>query len=200
MRDDDLAHTCKCLGEINRMTEDIQISAETTPNPNTLKFVVNRQLLKSGGVDFPDKEKAKGSPLAVKLFEVASVRGVFVGTNFITVTKSEDIPWKDLALNVTDLIRESLQSGLHVDEEIIHEQKDMDPIERKVRDILDREIRPAVAMDGGDILFKRYIDGVVTLHLRGSCSSCPSSVMTLKMGVENRLRSVIPEIKEVIQE
>ena len=178
----------------------VQITAEIPPNPNTLKFVVNRTLLGSGNVDFPDREKAKESPLASRLFEVPQVAGVFVGTNFITVTKAPEADWNGLIAAVTDTIRGVLNSGGDVvgraDEA---GAASADPIERRIREILDREIRPAVAMDGGDITFIGYRDGVVTLHLRGSCSSCPSSIMTLKMGVENRLRSEIPEIREVQQ-
>lgn len=178
----------------------LQISAEVTPNPNTLKFVVNRNLLEHGSVDFPDKEKAKESPVASQLFELDSVNGVFIGTNFITVTKSPEADWNQMVGPVADKIRTVLNSTSSVVAKAEVSSKESEgPIEQKIREILDREIRPAVAMDGGDITFLSYREGVVTLHLQGSCSSCPSSIMTLKMGVENRLRSEIPEVKEVVQ-
>ena len=181
---------------------NIQISAEITPNPNTLKFVVNRTFLESGSMDFPDKEKAQESPLASKLFEIPKVAGVFIGTNFITVTKTPEADWNELITPVVNLLRQLLanpETVIGKAEAVAEASKNADPVESKVREILDREIRPAVAMDGGDITFLSYKEGIVTLHLRGSCSACPSSVMTLKMGVENRLKQEIPEIKEVVQ-
>ena len=185
----------------------VQISAETTPNPNTLKFVVNKTFFEFGSMDFPDKEKAQESPLASKLFDIPSVAGVFIGTNFITVTKTTEADWNTLITPVVNTIRALLSTGEAVtgtgkNTETKAEgagAKAADPVETKIREILDREIRPAVAMDGGDIVFLKYEDGVVTLHLRGSCSACPSSVMTLKMGVENRLKAEVPGVKEVVQ-
>lgn len=183
------------------MNTAVQISAEITPNPNTLKFVVNRQLLPSGSLDYTDREKAKDSALASRLFDVPSVAAVFIGTNFITVTKAPEADWNSLVATVAEVIRNSLASGEKFSgpAETAAAGGPADPIERKIREILDREIRPAVAMDGGDINFIDYKEGIVTLHLKGSCSQCPSSIMTLKMGVENRLKSEIPEIKEVVQ-
>ncbi|MBI4433008.1 MAG: NifU family protein [Candidatus Omnitrophica bacterium] len=180
----------------------LEISAEVTPNPNTLKFNVNRVLIAEGSLNFTDKEKAKGSALPEKLFEVPSVLGVMVGRNFITVTKNPEAGWNALVEPVTKVIRSILES-----DHILFPQGapaaaaagDISEIEQKIRAILDNEIRPAVAMDGGDITFYGYDNGVVTLHLQGSCSSCPSSVMTLKMGVENRLKALIPEVREVVQ-
>jgi len=142
--------------------------------------------------------------LASAIFEIESVIGVFIGTNFITVTKAPAANWNNLVAPVTEKIRALLDSGetlFSKEAPVSHETTaGGDPeIEKKIRAILDNEIRPAVAMDGGDITFYGYENGVVTLHLQGSCSSCPSSIMTLKMGVENRLKSLIPEIKEVVQ-
>lgn len=178
----------------------IQVNAEVTPNPNTLKFGVNRRLLESGSIDFPDKRKAQESPLASKLFEIESVNGVFIGTNFVTVTKTPAADWKDLIPGVSETLKAALSSsGSAVGRAEESPQDSGDPIERRIREILDREIRPAVAMDGGDVAFVSYEDGIVTLHLKGACSACPSAVMTLKMGVEHRLKSEIPEVKEVVQ-
>lgn len=183
---------------------EIQITVEITPNPNTLKFNVNKMLLEAGSIDFPTKEKAAEAYLASELFKVEHVTGVHIGTTFVTVTKNPDVRWEELAQPVTDKIKSLLSS----DKELfpaslipaapVRTAGDSE-IEQKIREILDNEIRPAVAMDGGDIVFHGYENGVVTLHLQGSCSSCPSSVMTLKMGVENRLKQSIPDIKEVVQ-
>ena len=183
----------------------LEISAEITPNPNTLKFNVNKTLIQSGSVNFPDKEKAKGALLPSRLFEIENVLGVMIGPTFITVTKNPDSQWPSLVPSVT----ETIKSLLSTNDILFPQQASADAapadnsanseIERKIREILDAEIRPAVAMDGGDITFYGYENGVVTLHLQGSCSSCPSSIMTLKMGVENRLRALIPEVKEVVQ-
>lgn len=191
---------------------EIDIQAELTPNPNTLKFVVDRELLSAGSRDFPTRESAQGQPLPEALFGIEHVAGVLIGTDFITVTKKPAIEWPVAAVPVVDKIREFLKAGSPV----IDESKTATPfqerlasakaateepggIESKIREILDAEIRPAVARDGGDIIFYGYDDGVVKLHLQGSCSSCPSSIMTLKVGIENRLKMSFPEIKEVIQ-
>ena len=183
----------------------VEISAEITPNPNTLKFNVNKALIQSGSLNYPDKAKAKGALLPERLFEIENVLGVMIGPSFITVTKNPDSQWPALVPAVT----ETLKSLLSSKETLFPQQAAADAapadnsanseIERKIREVLDAEIRPAVAMDGGDITFYGYENGVVTLHLQGSCSSCPSSIMTLKMGVENRLRALIPEVKEVVQ-
>ena len=185
--------------------ETIQISAEVTPNPNTLKFNVNKTLLESGSLNFPDRKSAAGAYLPEKLFEVESVLGVMIGRDFITVTKLPAANWQSIVSTVTEKIKTILGSGQTLFPQefqttaIASGSGNDSEIEKKICEILDSEIRPAVAMDGGDITFYGYRDGVVTLHLQGSCSSCPSSVMTLKMGVENRLRQAIPEVKEVVQ-
>lgn len=182
------------------MNEHIDITAEMTPNPNTLKFNVNRTLCESGSMNFPDAAKAKGSPIEA-IFEIANVLGVMVGRDFITVTKRPEAPWQPMVEPLIAKMREVItQKGVLFAAPGASQGSSGDnEIEAKIKAILDNEIRPAVAMDGGDILFHGYKDGVVTLYLQGSCSSCPSSVMTLKMGVENRLKSLIPEIREVVQ-
>ena len=182
-------------------TETIQISAEVTPNPNTLKFNVNKVMVAIGTMNFPDREKAKGNLLAEKLFEIDSVIGVMVGREFITVTKAPASSWQTIVEPVTATIKEVLVSGALTFPPAAGETPTVPntDIEKRIMEILDAEIRPAVNMDGGDITFHGYSDGIVTLHLQGSCSSCPSSIMTLKMGVENRLKSLIPEIREVVQ-
>lgn len=180
----------------------IEIAAQSTPNPNTLKFIVNQILLDFGMVDFPNAEKAAGSPLAEKLFALGNVSGVMVGINFISVTKNENIGWDKLGEAVVNTIRSTLQEGgklLDDSASTAHASGSSSDVEEKIKAILDQEIRPAVAMDGGDITFHSFENGVVTLQLRGACSSCPASTMTLKMGVEARLRELIPEVREVVQ-
>jgi len=178
----------------------LKISAEATPNPNTIKFAVNRRFLSSGGVDFPDAASAEKSPLSSRLFGLNTVSGVYIGTDFISVTRKRDVDWATLVPRAADLIREVLESGVTIVEEKTPDAPAaQNSVEKKIREVLDREIRPAVAMDGGDITFIAYKDGVVTLHLKGSCSSCPSAILTLKAGVESRLRATIPEVKEVEQ-
>jgi NFU1 iron-sulfur cluster scaffold homolog, mitochondrial len=183
-------------------SQELQISAESTPNPNTIKFSMNRSFLESGGADFPDAETAKQSPLAMELFNHPDVRGVYIGTNFVTLTKDSQAEWPNLIPKAVEIMKGVLQSGVKVVEagaNVTPEAEAPSPLDQQIRDILDREIRPAVAMDGGDVTFVSFKEGIVKLHLKGSCSSCPSAMMTLKMGVENRLRSLIPEIKEVVQ-
>ena len=186
------------------MTEqnEIHITAEMTPNPNTLKFNVDRELIESGAYDFPNKDAAKNSYLASELFEIGNVTGVYIAKDFITVTKTVETGWQALASTLIEKIKAAIQSGQKlVSESAVPSTNAAGDgvVEQKIRQVLDQEIRPAVARDGGDIIFYGYKDGIVTLHLQGACSSCPSSIMTLKMGVENRLKQVVPEIKEVIQ-
>ena len=185
---------------------DFQINAEITPNPNTLKFNVGRTLIEAGSLNFPDKEKAKGVLLAESLFNIDNVLGVMIGGDFVTVTKRPESNWQVLVQPIIEKLKALLSSGqplVPTDTAAAAATSGHaggnGEIERKIREILDAEIRPAVAMDGGDITFYGYENGVVTLHLQGSCSHCPSSIMTLKMGVENRLKSLIPEIREVVQ-
>jgi Fe-S cluster biogenesis protein NfuA len=182
----------------------VYVSLEFTPNPNTLKYSVNRELLASGAANFTRKEDAKDrSPLADRLFAVPGIAAVMIGRNFVTVTKADDGDWEQVHRSASTLIEEHLSR----DEPVLLGEASSSSqgakggdseIERKIREILDNEVRPAVAMDGGDITFEKYEAGVVYVYLQGSCSGCPSSTMTLKMGIENRLREAIPEIQEVV--
>lgn len=183
---------------------NLEISAELTPNPNTLKFNVGTSgrspLLPRGSVNFTDKSSAGDSLLALRLFEIEEVAGVMIGVDFVSVSKKPEADWQMMARDVVETIRYFIQSGEPVVAKYLEESAvEASPIEKQIREILDAEIRPAVARDGGDIIFYGYEDGVVKLHLQGACSSCPSSVLTLKMGIENRLKESFPEIKEVIQ-
>jgi Fe-S cluster biogenesis protein NfuA len=180
----------------------VYVSLEFTPNPNTLKYSVNRELLDKGAVNLLSKEDAEArSPLAARLFEVAGIAGVMIGKNFVTVTKTEDGDWDVVHKNSSSIIEHHLtQGGVIV---IENGQQDAHKggngeVENKIKEILDNEIRPAVAMDGGDITFEKFEDGVVYLYLQGSCSGCPSSTATLKVGIETRLRDAIPEVREVV--
>jgi Fe-S cluster biogenesis protein NfuA len=180
----------------------VYVSLEFTPNPNTLKYSVNRQLIDRGAANFLNKEEAeKRSPLALKLFDVPGICGVMIGKNFVTVTKTEEGDWDVVHKNSTSIIEKHLAQNELVLNDIgpqeAHKGGESE-IENKIREILDTEIRPAVAMDGGDITFEKYEDGTVYLYLQGACSGCPSSTATLKMGIETRLRQAIPEIVEVV--
>lgn len=180
----------------------VSISLEFTPNPNTLKFVVNRQFMERGAANFTNVSQTEKSPLAKRLFEIPGVAAVMIGTTFVTITKSAEGDWDVLADQVPEAVQSHLQSGkpalLETWAPPASTGNESD-IEKKIKEILDNEIRPAVAMDGGDIVFGRYDDGIVYLQLQGACSSCPSSIATLKMGVEARLKETIPEVKEVVQ-
>jgi Fe-S cluster biogenesis protein NfuA len=171
-----------------------------------LKYVVDRRLVASGAVNFTNREDAeKKSPLARKLMDVKGVTAVMVGLNFVTVTKGEDGEWDEL----NDAVMATLDSHLEANEPVVDEAAvaaaraaassgGTGSVEDRIRDILDAEIRPAVAQDGGDITLDRFENGIVYLHMQGSCSGCPSSTATLKMGIEGRLREAIPEVTEVV--
>ncbi|MGF1659768.1 MAG: NifU family protein [Rubrimonas sp.] len=177
------------------------IQTESTPNPATLKFLPGRTVLAQGSADFPTREDAAGSPLARRLFAIDGVESVFFGSDFITVGKSE-MDWAHLKPAVLGAIMEHFTSGEPVMEggalggHAEHDGPDGE-IVRQIKELLDTRVRPAVAQDGGDITFHGFESGVVYLHMRGACAGCPSSTMTLKMGIENLLRHYIPEVSEV---
>ena len=179
---------------------DVDIYPEQTPNPGTLRFALDRTINERGGKDFTDAASASDSPLACRLFRLEGVMGVYVGRDFVTVTKTEGRAWDEALVDaITTAIREHLGSGEPaVTGAVSSHTAAASDVESRIHQILDEEIRPAVAMDGGDIVFLGYYDGVVELHLQGSCSGCPSSLMTLKMGIEQRLRQEIPEIVDVV--
>ncbi len=178
------------------------IQTEQTPNPATLKFIPGRAVLENGTFDFPSAEAAARSPLARRLFDVDGVTRVFLGGDFVTVTKAADIDWPVLKPAVLGAIMEHFTSGEPVltDSEAggdVAAPEGESEVEAQIRDLLDTRVRPAVAQDGGDIVFQRFEDGIVYLHMQGSCSGCPSSTATLKMGIENLLRHYVPEVTEV---
>ncbi|PZQ46972.1 MAG: NifU family protein [Rhodovulum sulfidophilum] len=179
------------------------IQTESTPNPATLKFLPGRAVLAAGTADFPTEAAANGSPLARRVFGAGGVAGVFFGPDFVTVTKTEDADWAHIKPGILGAIMEHYQSGEPVMEgetgavgHAAHDGPD-EEIVTQIKELLDTRVRPAVAQDGGDITFHGFERGVVYLHMQGACAGCPSSTMTLKMGIENLLRHYIPEVTEV---
>jgi Fe-S cluster biogenesis protein NfuA len=180
------------------------IQTESTPNPATLKFLPGQTVLELGTADFPSAEAAAKSPLAKRIFAAGGVTGVFFGTDFVTVTKAESVDWPHIKPQILGAIMEHYQSGAPVIEgegatgggHAEHIGEDGDVV-RQIKELLDTRVRPAVAQDGGDITFHGFDRGVVYLHMKGACAGCPSSTLTLKMGIENLLRHYIPEVLEV---
>lgn len=179
------------------------IQTESTPNPATLKFLPGQTVLELGTADFPSLEAAEKSALARRIFAAGGVTGVFLGNDFVTVTKAEAMEWQHIKPAILGAIMEHFQSGAAVmDGDATagghkeHTGEDGD-IVRQIKELLDTRVRPAVAQDGGDITFHGFDRGVVYLHMQGACAGCPSSTLTLKMGIENLLRHYIPEVLEV---
>ena len=178
------------------------IQTESTPNPATLKFLPGQAVLETGSADFPAADTAAKSPLARRIFEVDGVAGVFFGTDFVTVTKSDAVAWDHIKAAILGAIMEHYQSGEPAIEGQAsggHEAGDGENAElvTQIKELLDTRVRPAVAQDGGDITFHGFDRGVVYLHLQGACAGCPSSTLTLKMGIENLLKHYLPEVTEV---
>ena len=180
------------------------IETERTPNPATLKFLPGREIMGDTTVHFANAQAAARSPLALRLFEIDGVAAVFLGSDFITIT-TDGADWQDLKPAVLGAIMEHLTAGLPVVEQdnaaaaLEDSGEDDDDVVRQIKDLLDTRVRPAVAQDGGDIVFKGFEDGIVYLHMQGSCAGCPSSTATLKHGVENLLRHFVPEVAVVRQ-
>ena len=189
----------------------ISIYTEMTPNPETMKFVANKLLYPGKSIDFPDMESAKPSPLATELFGFPFIKAVFIASNFVTLTKtSETEDWQDVIPTIRTFLKEYLEEGkMVVNEEELATVKqtssnevsaDDDDIVKRIKELLDNYVRPAVEMDGGAIQFKSYDAGTVKLAMQGSCSGCPSSMITLKAGIEGMMKRMIPEVKEVVAE
>lgn len=179
------------------------IQTESTPNPATLKFLPGQNVLEVGTADFPSVDAAAKSPLANRIFAVEGVTGVFFGIDFVTVTKADAVEWDHIKPAILGAIMEHYQSGAPVIEgeqaasgHAEHTGEDGE-IVTQIKELLDTRVRPAVAQDGGDITFHGFDRGVVYLHMQGACAGCPSSTLTLKMGIENLLRHYIPEVVEV---
>ncbi len=178
------------------------IQTEQTPNPATLKFLPGRPVMVSGTANFTNEEAARVSPLAERLFSLPEVTGVFFGADFITVSKGGDGDWYQLKPAVLAAIMEHFTAGRPVlladaVPGIGETDEDEDEVVAQIKELLETRVRPAVAQDGGDIIFHDFEDGVVYLHMQGSCAGCPSSTATLKAGIENMLRHYIPEVTEV---
>ena len=197
------------------MQVPVNIYSEMTPNPSTMKFVANKYLLLTGeSVDFTSGSEAKGfSPLAEELFKFPFVHGVFIASNFVTITKSDNIPWDFITMEIREFIKAWIADGKDIliqmpapkatpeaTEDSPKKEYAPSEYDDAIRDLLDEYVKPAVEMDGGAIQFKSYNDGVVNLMLQGSCSGCPSSMVTLKAGIEGMMKRMIPEVKEVVAE
>jgi Fe-S cluster biogenesis protein NfuA len=179
------------------------IETERTPNPATLKFLPGRTVSESGGIDFASPEAAEGSPLATALFSLGDVEGVFVGRDFISVTKAEGAAdWTALKPQVLGVLADHFASGAplmvaEAPEEALNDDPADADIILQIRELIDTRVRPAVAADGGDIVYRGFDKGVVLLKMHGACSGCPSSTATLKNGIENLLKHYVPEVVEV---
>ena len=193
--------------------------AESTPNPASMKFVANRILIENGATaQYLSKAETKGSPLAAKLFEFPFVKAVFMTSNFITVLKTDSILWEDITLELREFLTTYISNGNSIitelptiempvdntfekkEEAFMEHNSPTTETEVKIVEILEQYIRPAVENDGGSITFKSFKEGIVTVQLRGSCSGCPSSTITLKAGIEALLKKMIPDVKEVVSE
>lgn len=184
----------------------VSIYTEATPNPDSLKFVMNKMLLTGRSVDFERGDEVAFAPLAEAIFnEYSYVKGVFIMNNFVTVRKDGDIDWFEVKSSISDFIKNWVSEGKVIVGEIpetdnISGELDGDAVVAKIKAMLDQYVKPAVEMDGGAIQFKSFDNGIVTLMMQGSCSGCPSSTVTLKSGIEGLLRRMVPEVKEVVAE
>jgi Fe-S cluster biogenesis protein NfuA len=186
----------------------VSIYTEMTPNPETMKFVANKLLYPGKSIDFPDEAAAGPSPLAKELFAFPFIRSVFIASNFVTLSKTPETNWDDVIPSVRQFLKEYLEEGKAVinEDQIVAPKEsniasadDTDVVVR-IKELLENYVKPAVEMDGGAISFKGFDNGTVTLMLQGSCSGCPSSMITLKTGIEGMMKRMIPEVKEVVAE
>ena len=184
-------------------TTVIDIYTEATPNPETLKFVVNKMLFENESADFQNMESAKNSPLAMDLFGFPFVKGVFIMNNFVTITKHPETLWEDIMPSLKAFIKKYVQDGRPIAYKV-EEVKSGEPligeaVVSKIKEVLENYVKPAVEMDGGAIQYKKFDEetGILNVMLQGSCSGCPSSMITLKSGIENLMKRMVPEVKEV---
>ena len=175
------------------------VQIEITPNPNSLKFIPGKVVSNAGSFEITKKDEIKNQ-LVKDILSINGVESIFLGKDFISVNKYDGIPWEEIKHIIISFINEFYSSGKDfvIDKNLNEQSETHDQIEKKIVQLLDEKIRPAVAKDGGDIKFKEFKDGVVKVQLQGSCSGCPSSTMTLKRGVENLLCHYLPEVKEVV--
>ena len=174
------------------------VQTENTPNPNSLKFLPGKIVSNHGSFEITKKDETNNE-LVRNLLSINGIQGIFLGRDFISINKYDDTSWDEIKHIVISLINDFYSSGKEfvIDKDLIEMNEDLKDIEKKIVQILDQKIRPAVAKDGGDIKFKEFKNGIVKVQLQGSCSGCPSSVMTLKQGVQNLLCHYLPEVKEV---
>ena len=174
------------------------VQTESTPNPNSLKFLPGKKVSNSGPYEIKNKDDIQNE-LVRNILSINGIEGIFLGEDFISVNKRDDINWEEIKHIVISLINDFYSDGREfvIDENVNDDDLDLSEIEKKIVKILEEKIRPAVARDGGDIKFKEFTDGIVKVQLQGSCSGCPSSTMTLKQGVQNLLCHYIPEVKAV---
>jgi len=181
------------------------IQTEQTPNPQTLKFLPGKAVMNEGTAFFQNVNETSNSPLAKRLFSVEGVEGVFLGSDFITITKKENLEWQVMKPSVLGAIVDHFNSGDEIyipktkeeGKKSLQEDPNDSDIVKQIKELLETRVRPAVAMDGGDIIYDSFEDGIVYLQMQGACSGCPSSTATLKMGIENMLKHYIPEVQEV---
>jgi len=185
----------------------VSIYTEMTPNPETMKFVANKLLYPGKSIDFPDESSAAPSPLAKELFAFPFIRSVFIASNFVTLSKTADTNWDDVIPSIRDFLKQYLEEGKVVinEDQVVAKKEssvssDDTDVVKRIKELLENYVKPAVEMDGGAISFKGYDDGVVKLMMQGSCSGCPSSMITLKAGIEGMMKRMIPEVKEVVAE
>jgi Fe-S cluster biogenesis protein NfuA len=185
----------------------LEIYTESTPNPDSQKFVTNMHLLPNFVAEYRNKEAAAESELAQMLFDIPFVSGVFISNNFVTVTKKADYEWYEITPELKEAIKKFINSGRPVVSESLYRKGEpteavAEPneteVEAKIKELLDKYVKPAVESDGGHIAFRSFENGIVNLSLQGSCSGCPSSAITLKSGIEGLLKRMVPEVLEVV--
>ena len=189
----------------------VSLYTEMTPNPETMKFVTNKLLYPGKSIDFLDEDSSKASPLAMELFSFPFIKSVFIASNFVTLTKTNETEdWGDVIPAIKQFLKEYLEENKPIinEEELVHLKKegsnevhaDDGDVVKRIKELLENYVKPAVEMDGGAIQFRSYEDGIVNLMLQGSCSGCPSSMITLKAGIEGMMKRMIPEVREVVAE
>ncbi|MCW3124321.1 MAG: NifU family protein [Flavipsychrobacter sp.] len=186
----------------------VSIYTEMTPNPETMKFVANKLLYPGKSIDFPDEASAVPSPLAKELFAFPFIRAVFIASNFVTLAKTPDTAWDEVIPTIREFLKEYLEAGkavINEDQIVVKASSNLvsaddEDVVVRIKELLENYVKPAVEMDGGAISFKGFDNGTVKLMLQGSCSGCPSSMITLKSGIEGMMKRMIPEVKEVVAE
>ena len=186
----------------------VSIYTEMTPNPETMKFVANKLLYPGKSIDFADESSAEPSPLAKELFAFPFIRSVFIASNFVTLTKTPDTQWDEVIPSIREFLKQYLEEGkvvINEDQIVVKKQAnevnaDDTDVVKRIKELLENYVKPAVEMDGGAISFKGYENGTVKLMMQGSCSGCPSSMITLKAGIDGMMKRMIPEVQEVVAE